>query len=243
MNEILVCNNISFKYEKDFVLENINFSIGEGEFIAFIGPNGGGKSTLAKLLLGLLKPTSGNIIFPNVTLFNKNSLIGYTPQDTSINKNFPIEALDVVLMGFLERKKFGYRVSKNDKLDALEIMQKLGIKDLAKRKISDLSGGQRQRVLIARALCGNPKLLIFDEPTSNIDLPTQKEIYKLLKQINLNHTIIVISHDISILLECANRVLFINKEIVSHQLIKNNLEIDGHFCEIEAINQYIKQNN
>ncbi|RAX54761.1 ABC transporter [Helicobacter sp. 16-1353] len=238
---MLVCENINFRYDKDLVLENINFSVNEGDFLALIGPNGGGKSTLAKILLRLLKPSDGKIKYPNVTLFNKNSLIGYTPQDTSINKDFPIQAIDVVLMGFLEKKKFGYKISKNDKKEAINIMEKLGIENLKFRKIGDLSGGQRQRVLIARALCGNPKLLIFDEPTSNIDMPTQKEIYKLLKQINANHTIIVISHDISILLECASDVLFVNKELISHKLVKNNLSIDGHFCEIEAINQYIQQ--
>lgn len=241
--EILVCENVNFRYERDFVLENINFSVKQGDFLALIGPNGGGKSTLAKILLGLLRPTSGKIKYPNVTLFNKNSLIGYTPQDTSINKDFPIQAIDVVLMGFLEKNKFGYKVSKNDRKQAIEIMEKLGIENLKFRKIGDLSGGQRQRVLIARALCGNPKLLIFDEPTSNIDMPTQKEIYKLLKQINTNHTIIVISHDISILLECANEVLFVNKELVRHRLLQNNLNIDGHFCEAEIINQYIRQSS
>lgn len=241
-SEILRCENLNFHYEKDLVLQNINFSVYNGDFLALIGPNGGGKSTLAKILLGLLKPTSGQIKYPNATLFNKNSLIGYTPQDTSINKDFPIQALDVVLMGFLERKTFGYKISKQDKKEALEIMEKLGIENLKFRKIGDLSGGQRQRVLISRAMCGNPKLLIFDEPTSNIDLPTQKEIYKLLKQINSNHTIIVISHDISILLECVNDVLFVNKSLNKHSLFENKTIINTHLHEVETINQYINQN-
>ncbi len=241
MDKILICENISFRYDRDLVLEDVNFSVNNGDFLALIGPNGGGKSTLAKILLGLLKPTKGKIIYPNVTLLNKNSLIGYTPQDTSVNKDFPINALDTVLMGFLRPKAFGFRALQSHKQQALEIMEQLGIKHLAQQKIGNLSGGQRQRILIARALCGNPKLLIFDEPTSNIDMPTQKEIYKLLKQINRNHTIIVISHDISILLECANKVLFVNKSLVSHNLLKNDIKFDEHFCEIEAINQYIKQ--
>lgn len=241
MQEILICKDICFGYDKDIVLESVNLTLKNGDFIGFVGPNGGGKSTLAKILLGILKPTSGEIIFPNVTLFNKNSNIGYTPQDTNINKNFPITALDVVLMGFLEHKSFGYKPSKMHKDSALEIMQKLGIEHLANHKIGALSGGQLQRVLIARALCGEPKLLILDEPTSNIDLPTQKEIYTLLKQININHTIIVISHDISILLECANEVFCVNRQVTSHKMLKGNFDFEGHFCEIEAINQYIKQ--
>lgn len=211
-DEIINIQNLSFKYDKDLVLSDINLSINEGDFVVFIGPNGGGKSTIAKLILGLLEPYTGKIVYPNTTLFDKHSLVGYTPQDTSINKDFPIQTIDIVLMGFLRQKRFGYKVTKEDRINALEIMKVLKIEHLQNRKIGDLSGGQRQRVMIARALCGNPKLLIFDEPTSNIDLDTQKEIYSLLKQINLNHTIILISHDISVL-ELSNKVFFINNTL------------------------------
>lgn len=232
MDEILICENLSFKYDKDLVLENINFTLRQGDFLSIIGPNGGGKSTLAKILLHLLKPTSGSIKYPNVTLFNKNSLIGYTPQDTSINKDFTIQAFDVVLMGFLDRKAFGYKITKGDKQEAFNIMKKLGVDNIKFRKIGDLSGGQRQRVLIARALCGSPKLLIFDEPTSNIDLPTQQEIYKLLKEINSNYTIIVITHDISNLLKYANNVLFVNKELISYESLQGNINVDKYFYTV-----------
>lgn len=211
---ILQLKNISFKYEQNFVLKNISFEVKKGDFIALIGPNGGGKTTLAKIILGLLKPNSGEIMYPNVTLFNKNSLIGYTSQETNINYNFPIQAFDIVLMGFLRQKALGYKITKTDKIKAQEIMEILDISHLKYRAISSLSGGQRQRVMIARALCGEPKLLIFDEPTANIDMPTQKEIYNLLQQISLNHTIILISHDISIL-DYANRAIFVNCEISS----------------------------
>ena len=241
MNNILVCENLNFRYDKELVLKNINFTLKYGDFLAIIGPNGGGKSTLAKILLNLLKPTSGSIKYPNITLFNKNSLVGYTPQDTSINKDFTIQAFDVVLMGFLEKRLFGYKITKQDKNEALEIMEKLGIANIRFRKIGDLSGGQRQRVLIARALCGNPKLLIFDEPTSNIDLPTQKEIYNLLKEINSNHTIIVVTHDISNLLEYASDVLFVNKELLSYESLQDNIDIDKYFCKIT--NQYKNVDN
>lgn len=241
MNEILVCENINFKYDKELVLKNINFTLKQGDFLAIIGPNGGGKSTLAKILLNLLKPTSGVIKYPNVTLFNKNSLIGYTPQDTSINKDFVIQAFDIVLMGFLEKRVFGYKITKNDRYEAIEIMKKLGIDNIRNKKIGDLSGGQRQRVLIARALCGDPKLLIFDEPTSNIDLPTQKEIYNLLKEINSNYTIIVITHDISNLLEYASNVLFVNKELMSYESLQNNVDIDKYLFRIANANINIKK--
>ena len=232
MNNILVCENLSFRYDKEPVLKNINFTLKDGGFLAIIGPNGGGKSTLAKILLNLLKPTSGIIKYPKIDVFNKNSLIGYMPQDTSINKDFTIQAFDVVLMGFLKKRLFGYKLTKQDKKEALEIMEKLGIAQIRFRKIGDLSGGQRQRVLIARALCGNPKLLIFDEPTSNIDLPTREEIYKLLKEINSNYTIIVITHDISNLLEYASDVLFIDKELLSFECLQDSIDINRYFCKI-----------
>lgn len=223
-DEIINIQSLSFKYDKELVLSDINLSINYGDFIVFIGPNGGGKSTLAKLILGLLEPYSGKITYPNMHLFNKQSLVGYTPQDTNINKDFPIQTIDIVLMGFLQQKRFGYKVTKKDKINALEIMKILKIEHLQNRKIGDLSGGQRQRVMIARALCGNPKLLIFDEPTSNIDLDTQKEIYSLLKQINLNHTIILISHDISVL-ELSNKVFFINNTLKRYDKLELKIGI------------------
>lgn len=223
-DEIINIQSLSFKYDKELVLSDINLSVNYGDFIVFIGPNGGGKSTLAKLILGLLEPYSGKITYPNMSLFNKQSLVGYTPQDTNINKDFPIQTIDIVLMGFLQQKRFGYKVTKKDKINALEIMKILKIEHLQNRKIGDLSGGQRQRVMIARALCGNPKLLIFDEPTSNIDLDTQKEIYSLLKQINLNHTIILISHDISVL-ELSNKVFFINNTLKRYDKLELKIGI------------------
>ncbi|WP_257874432.1 ABC transporter ATP-binding protein [Helicobacter sp. 11S02596-1] len=235
---LLECKELFYRYDKEYVLENVNFSLKNGDFLAVIGPNGGGKTTLIKILLGLNHPHKGGIFYPNPSILNPQSLIGYVPQDTTINSDFPIQAIDVVKMGFLSQRFFGCHLGKKETALALEMLEKLGIAHLAYERISDLSGGQRQRVLIARALCGNPKLIILDEPTSSIDIKAQKEIYKILKTFNRNHTIIVISHDISILLGYASRVLYVNKEVIVHQIPNLNLDTDGHICEVDLLDKF-----
>ncbi|CBG39977.1 metal ABC transporter ATP-binding protein [Helicobacter mustelae] len=234
---VITCRDLYFAYTRDYVLKNVNFQVHKNDFLAVIGPNGGGKTTLIKLLLGLLQPSSGEIIFQE----GMREKIGYVPQDTSINTDFPIQVMDVVRMGFLRPSLFGFRTQKKDDREAMKILERLGIAHLSTKKIGELSGGQRQRVLIARALCGNPKIIVLDEPTSNIDSKTQKEIYHLLKQLSEFHTIIVISHDISVLLGFASKVLSVNKEVISHDMPKLELSIDGHICEIDILNKMLER--
>lgn len=234
--KIFECKNLFFAYQNENVLENVNFEVFDKDFLAIIGPNGGGKTTLIKLILGLLKPKKGEIIYQD----SLQEKIGYVPQDTSINTDFPIQVIDVVKMGFLKPKIFGFRTTKKQNQEAFEILEKLGIEHLAYKKIGELSGGQRQRALIARALCGNPSIIILDEPTSNIDSRTQKEIYDLLKNFNEFHTIIVISHDISILLGYASRVLSVNREVVLHDVPNFEVPFDGHICEIDILNKMME---
>ncbi len=237
---IISGNNVSFSYNEEKIFESINFEILHREFLGIIGPNGGGKTTFIKILLGLLTNFTGNISYPNPTLFASKKEIGYVPQNTQININFPIMVIEIVEMGILETKTFGYRVNNKQRLRAFEILEQLGIQNLAYKKISDLSGGQRQRVFIARALIGNPKLLILDEPTSNIDTQTQVEIYKILKTINEFHTIITISHDIPITLEYASRILHINRAIHSHEIPHIKLNKNGHICEIDIFQDFVE---
>ena len=211
--ELINISNLYYKYHKTDVLENINLSIKDDDFLAIIGPNGGGKSTLLKLILGLLTPVTGKI---DKKL--KNSLIGYVPQNTNLNIDFPITALEIVLMGHIVSKKriFGY--SKEDIACAMESLKKVSMEKFANSKIGDLSGGQRQRVFIARALCSNPKIMLLDEPTASIDVKGQREIYELLKELNKFICIVVVSHDISVLLNYAKNVAHINKNLVYHSL-------------------------
>ena len=230
---IINIKNLFFKYNKQDVLENINLNIKNDDFLAIIGPNGGGKSTLLKLLLGLLKPQKGQI-----EKSIKTDDIGYVPQNTDLNTDFPITALEVVLMGHIKKQKSLFGYSKGDKSCALNSLKKVGMGEFANSKIGDLSGGQRQRVFIARALCANPKVILLDEPTANIDVKGQREIYELLNQLNENICIVVVSHDISVLLNYAKNVAHINKNLVYHNIENLNKKIDNeneHMCEVELL--------
>jgi zinc transport system ATP-binding protein len=231
--KLIEIENLSYKYQKQNVLENVNLSIDNDDFLAIIGPNGGGKSTLLKLVLGLLKPQNGKV---NKNI--KNDKIGYVPQNTNLNTDFPITALEVVLMGHVSKQKriFGY--SSHDKSCAMNSLRQVGMSDFANSKIGDLSGGQRQRVFIARALCSTPQILLLDEPTASIDVKGQKEIYELLKELNKSICIVVVSHDISVLLNYAKNVAHVNKNLVYHKLdqVTNNVSAnDEHLCEVELL--------
>jgi len=232
--------NLSFAYEKELVLDNINLLVEELDFLAIIGPNGGGKSTLLKLILGVEKFKKGTIEIFNTNSEKNLSLIGYVPQNTNVNIDFPIKVIEVVLMGHFSNKRplFGY--AKEERACALGALKQVGMEEYAESKIGSLSGGQRQRVMIARALCSHTKILVLDEPTSSIDIKGQKEIYELLKELNSYITIVVVSHDISVILEYANRVAHINKKLSFHDISnkKETFHTHGenqHFCEVELL--------
>jgi len=238
LENIIEVKNLNFSYEKQRVLEDINFTIEKSDFLTIIGPNGGGKSTLLKLILGINKLQNGFI-----KVFGKNHLeqiqnIGYVPQNTNVNLKFPITVLEVVMMGqnSLIKRIFGYK--KDEKQKALEVLKKISMEDFANNKISNLSGGQRQRVLIARALFSNPKILLLDEPTSNIDINGCEQVYLTLQELNKKIPIIVVSHDISVILKYASKAFYVNKRMTQHDLSKMKDEfksIDSHVCEIELL--------
>jgi len=236
---IVEIKNLSFAYHKNNVLEDINLKIEERDFLAIIGPNGGGKSTLLKLILGMESIQKGSIRTFGEKPKKNLSKIGYVPQDTNINTDFPIKVIEVVLMGHIGTKQplFGY--AKEETICAMGALRQVGMEEFAQKKIGSLSGGQRQRVMIARALCAHPQILILDEPTSNIDVDGQQQIYELLQMLNQSITIIVVSHAISVVLGFASKVVHINKKMTSHLLNKTeNSEIKNseHFCEVEFFN-------
>lgn len=235
IRQILI-DNVSFGYGSSKILEHIRLELFSGDYLAIIGPNGGGKTTLLKLLLGFIEPATGSIDILGKPPKLSRHKIGYLPQYINFNMDMPISVFDIVLQGRLTRQKLFY--TKNDKEIAaknLELMQVTHLKD---RKIKDLSGGQRQRVLLARALTKEPNILILDEPTASIDPEGQAEIYELLKTLPL--TKIIVSHDINILFEGVNKVAHINKTLHLHDGIDTDIKLkEGHFCEMEII-EYLK---
>lgn len=241
---VLEVTNLSFSYGEEMVLQNINFKVQERDFLALIGPNGGGKSTLIRLILGINEIQSGSIEIFNSALSKYNSHIGYVPQNTNVNINFPIKVIDIVMMGLIKKSPFSLGYSKEEISFAMKILKQVGIEEQAEKKIGSLSGGQRQRVMIARALYTNPKILLLDEPTASIDANGQKQVYELLKELNKSVTIIMISHDLSVILEYANKVAHINKKLFFHDLgsLKNEFNPSkNHMCEVELLQMLSKR--
>jgi len=238
---IIEIKNLSFGYHKQKILEEINLEVEEKDFLAIIGPNGGGKSTLLKLILGINPVKDGSILTFGELPKKNLSKIGYVPQNTNVNTDFPIKVIEVVLMGHIGSKRplFGY--GKEETLCAMGALTQVGMEEFSHVKIGELSGGQRQRVMIARALCAHPEILILDEPTASIDIDGQKRIYELLKSLNEYITIIVVSHDISVIMQYANKVVHVNKRLNYHDISTNTKGMThqcNHFCDVEMFNLF-----
>lgn len=213
---IICVNDLSFSYDELPVIEDANFAIHEQDYVAVIGPNGGGKSTLIKLILGLLHQSKGEIQLLGQPPNKTSNEIGYVPQHFEYDFDFPMTVMDVVLMGRLGHVKLGQSFSPIDKDVAHASLEKVGMQDYAGKQISELSGGQKQRVLIARALATQPRILVLDEPTSGIDVRWQKKFHQLLDELNKTITVIHISHHLDIICNHVNRVLFVNNQVHMH---------------------------
>jgi len=225
---IVEIRDVAFAYSGgETVLQDVSLDIAQGDFIAMIGPNGGGKTTLLKLILGLLKPDKGIIRVMGQPALQAASNIGYVPQDVHINLSFPITAIDVVLMGMLAPRKRWRRKSAADRREAMAALARLEVGTLAERKIGSLSDGQRQRVFIARALVTRPQLMLLDEPTASIDTKGQADFFKMLKELNKDVAILVVSHDLLVISRSAKSVACVNRSLHYH----NQAEITGDMLE------------
>ncbi len=214
---IVEITNLDFAYNREPVLQDVNLVVNEKDFLAVIGPNGGGKSTLLRLMLGLLRPTKGTVRVAGRPPAEASPCIGYVPQNVHANRSFPITALDVVLMGKNVRKlRFAGR-SADERREAMAALERMETARYADTKIGLLSGGQRQRVFIARALMTNPRLLLLDEPTSSIDARGQADFYRLLKELNREIPVVVVSHDLLLISRYANAVACINGRLHLHK--------------------------
>ncbi|MBI3634039.1 MAG: metal ABC transporter ATP-binding protein [Candidatus Yonathbacteria bacterium] len=224
-------NNIGFKYDNTPVLEKLSFTVHEGEYLGIIGPNGGGKTTLIKLILGLLVPTEGTVrVFGKDPVFLKEKYrIGYVPQKAvQDNKNFPATVFEVVRSGRVPRLGLFSGFSKKD-IDAVEwAMEVSGIERYRNTLIGKLSGGERQRVFIARALASDPDILVLDEPTVGVDIGAQKKFYEFLAKLNTDHllTILFVSHDVDMVSKEVKTVLCVNHNLVCYGMPQDLLKED-----------------
>ena len=231
----LQLKNIIVNWNKTPVLKDINLEVDENEFMAIIGPNGGGKSTLLKTILGLIKPEKGSIQILGKNQKDAMDLIGYLPQKSYFDLSFPINVFEVVLMG---RYKGLFKSYKNEDkevvINALKAVEMLEFRD---RQISELSGGQMQRVFIARALAREPKLLLLDEPTASVDPEMQESFYKLLSSLKDKMTIILVTHDVGVASSYVDSVACLNQRLFYHGPPENSaVGIEATYkCPIEII--------
>ncbi|WP_051931765.1 metal ABC transporter ATP-binding protein [Clostridium sp. KNHs214] len=214
MENIIEIEDLTVYYDSLCALDHINLNIKRGDFIGILGPNGGGKSTLLKSILGLIKPSEGSIKILKNSINKTSCSIGYVPQFSKFDKKFPINVMDVVLSGALNRKKkFFLKYSSKDREETMKILKFLKIDEFKDRQIGMLSGGQLQRVLIARALISNPEILLMDEPTASLDASSKAQIYSLLKDLNKDRTILIVSHDLEFISSYVDSVACLNKTL------------------------------
>ena len=210
--------NVTFGYNGVPVLEDVSFSVERRDFVCIVGPNGGGKTTLLKLTLGLLAPKGGTVRVLNESPVAARKRVGYMPQGVSLDPAFPVDVLDVVLMGRLHKtRRFG-PYGATDKAVAMEKLREVGLAEQASRSFAALSGGQRQRVLIARALACEPGLLLLDEPTASLDVAVEQGFYDLLKRLNEEErmTVVVVSHDLSFVSSHVRTVICVEHTVHVH---------------------------
>ncbi len=218
MNYVIDIENVSFDYGAVPVLENVSLKIGEEEFIGLIGPNAGGKTTLVRLVLGLLQPHSGRITVLGEAPEQVRTRIGYVPQYPIFNRAFPITVKETVLMGSIDADDHFGSYSARQRQAGDQVMDVMGLHGIANQPLLNLSGGQLQRVWIARALCSQPEILVLDEPTASIDVRAEEDIFALLKEYNAHMTILVVSHDIAFISSYVHRVACLNQTLICHDV-------------------------
>lgn len=238
-NKILELKNITVGYESNkSILNDVNLNVYQNDFLGIIGPNGGGKTTLLKTILGLIKPAKGDILFySNNQTVNKLN-IGYLPQINQIDKKFPISVFDVILSGLTAKRKFFTYFTNEQKEQAKNVAQRMGLENLINRPIGNLSGGQLQRTLLGRAIVDNPDLLILDEPNSYVDKRFETNFYKILEEVNLKTAIIIVSHDVGTVISLVKNIACVNEGLHYHagsNVTSEWLEKTYTSCPIEIV--------
>jgi len=229
--------NLTAGYHNETVVENITCTIYEGDFFGIIGPNGGGKSTLLKSILGLIKPQKGTITIYQKPPAQMRTMIGYVPQYAEYDRDYPISVMDVVLMGRRNIRGYHPRYTKEDKTETVQALKTVHMDKYLQRHISELSGGQRQRVFIARALVSHPKILLLDEPTASIDKESQDSFYTLLQTLNKEMTILLVTHDIGVISSYVSRVACLNRYLFTHdeKVVTKEMIEATYNCPVDLI--------
>jgi len=235
--EVISVRHLWAGYENETVLEDVNLAVAELDFVGLIGPNGGGKTTLIKVLLGLLPPTRGLVRILGRSVKEGRRYIGYVPQVVEFDREFPINVWDVVRMGRLGSRRLLQRYTAEDNDIVAESLRAVDMLDLRDRAIGELSGGQRQRVYIARALATQPRILLLDEPTASVDSRVSTNIYELLRRLNDHVTILLISHNVGVISSYVKTVGCLNRHLFYHgdsQLTPEMLQL-AYQCPIDLI--------
>lgn len=233
MEPLIKIKNLTVAYDKVPVLQNVNLELFEKDFLGVIGPNGGGKTTLLKAILGILKPEHGSISFRN-DLRGRKKPIGYLPQVKHIDRKFPITVFDVVRSGSIMQDRKKQKAEAKTKVD--ELLKEMGVADIRNKAIGELSGGQIQRVFLCRALLSNPKILILDEPDTFVDNRFEGELYEKLRLLNEEIAIILVSHDVGTISSYVKTIACINNNLHYHPSnIISQEQLNGYNCPIQVI--------
>ena len=235
--EVITIRHLWAGYDQEPVLEDINLSVKELDFVGLIGPNGGGKTTLLKVLLGLLEPMRGQVRVLGLSVGKGRRYVGYVPQSVELDRDFPIRVWDVARMGRLGRRRLLQRYTSVDNGIVAQALRDVGMLDLRDRPIGALSGGQRQRVYIARALAVQPRLLLLDEPMASVDAQASTTLYELLSRLNERVTILMISHDMSAVSSYVKTVGCLNRELFYHgdKQLTLDMMAAAYGCPIDLI--------
>jgi len=234
---VVSIENLWVRLDGRTVLEDVNLEVKEGDFLGLIGPNGGGKTTLLRAILGLIKPSRGRVLVLGTSPEAARKRVGYLPQKSLFDQKFPISALEVVMMGRYGKMGLFGRYSSEDRDAALAALSAVRMQEHADREIGSLSGGQQQRIFVARALVSDPDLLLLDEPANGIDSSRQREFYELLSELNEKMTIIMVSHDISAVSTYVKKIACVNRRLFYHsskELTAEDIE-KAYECPVEMI--------
>lgn len=235
MESLVSLKNVSVQYDENIALESVSLDIYPDDFLGIIGPNGGGKTTLVKAILGTISH-NGEVAYSPTLSEQGHRLIGYLPQQTEFDRAFPISVIEVVMSGLQAEKGLMKRYSNTDRKRAMELLNMAGISEIAERQISEISGGQMQRALLCRAVILEPKLLILDEPTNFVDNQFENELYTLLRRLNERMAIVMVSHDLGTITSVVKSIVCVNRTVHRHDSnVITAEQLENYHCPIQII--------